>query len=149
MFHTKDELKSMTTESLQNFLVGCYQAANIRQIQDVLPETRLYNLSRKSGCLGLYRKVYKDYKDEQLRQYQNAIVDVAVAIYKSRQNGNHIVPEEDDYSESAKALVKNRGDRYIGIDRLVEALECSSVDIEPEQMRTLATEIQLQLLMFD
>ena len=149
MFHTKDELKNMSTESLQNFLVGAYQAANLKQVQDVLPETRGYDLNRKSGCLALYRQVWKEYKDEELRRYQNAIVDVAVAIHKSRQNGNNIVPEDDDCTESARALVKNRGDKYIGVDRLVEALECSSVDIEPEQMRTLATEIQLQLLMFD
>jgi len=149
MFHTTDELKNMSTESLQNFLVGAYQAANLRQVQDVLPETRGYNLNHKSGCLGLYRKVYKDYKDEQLRQYQNAIVDVAVAIHKARQNGNNIVPEDDDCAESAKALIKNRGDQYIGIDRMVEAIECSSVDIEPEHVRTLAVDIQLHLLMVD
>ena len=149
MFHTKDELKNMSTESLQNFLVGAYQAANLRQVQDVLPETRVYDLKCKSGCLGLYRKVYKEYKDEQLRQYQNAVVDVAVAIHKARQNGNNIVPEEDSYAESAKALIKNRGDRYIGTDKLIEAIECSSVVIEPEHVRTLAVDIQLHLLMVD
>ena len=149
MFHTKDELQSMSTESLQNFLVGAYQAANLRQVQAVLPETRGYNLNHKSGCLALYRQLWKEYKDEQLRQYQNAVVDVAVAIHKARQNGNNIVPEEDSYTESAKALIKNRGGRYIGTDKLIEAIECSSVDIEPEHVRTLAVDIQLHLLMVD
>jgi len=149
MFHSKNQLKKMTTESLRNFLVGCHEAANVRQMQRTQPETRGYNLNRKADCLALYRQVWKQHKDKQIWQYHTAVIDIATAIDTARDYGNHIVPFENDSIESARRLMSKHGHKYVGINCLKEALESSLVDIEPEQLHCLAVDTQLHLLMKD
>lgn len=149
MFHSKNQLKKMTTESLRNFLVGCHEAANVRQMQRTQPETRGYNLNRKADCLALYRQVWKQHKDKQIWQYHTAVIDVATAINTARDYGNHIVPPEDDSIESARRLMSKHGHKYVGINCLKEALESSLVDIESGQLHCLAVDTQLHLLMKD
>lgn len=149
MFHSIRTLKKMSTESLRNFLVGCYEAANVRQMQAVLPETRGYNLNRKADCLALYRQVWKEHKDKEIWQYHTAVIDIATSIDTARDYGNHIVPPEDDSMESARRLMSKHGRKYVGINCLKEALASSLVDIEPEQLHCLAVDTQLHLLMKD
>jgi hypothetical protein len=124
MFHSREELQNMTTETLRDFIVDFQGAANVRQMKNVLPETREYNLERKSDCISLYRQLYKEHKEyEKIKEIAMSMSYVVDMDYNKNNTGEWVLTDYHDYLEDAQQLLQENPDKYRNIDEIINTLQ--------------------------